>query len=243
MNTAAMKPFGLSLLSYIEGEHDAALVVRRDDGFESTLPVKHFFRSETEFSDIELNAIKHCQGHVLDIGSGTGIHSIVLESMGYTVTAIDITSEAVDIMRRRGVLRGLLGDIFEYQGGPFDTLFMLGHGIGIVGDLVGLRKFLFHAKSIVQPKGRLLLDSLDVSRSKEPVNLEYHARNRRAGRYIGEITMHFEFRNNVGPFIRWLHIDHDTLEEHAREAGWSCKIIVENENGEYLARLEIINAV
>lgn len=243
MNKDAMKPFGLSLLKYDEGGHDVVLIVRRDDGFESTLPVKHFFRTEADFSEIEIAAIEKCYGHVLDIGAGTGIHSIVLESRGLEVTAIDITSEAVEIIRRRGVQRVLLGDIFEYRGGPFDTLFMLGHGIGIVGDLVGLRKFLMHAKSIVQPDGQLVLDSLDVRRSKQQADLEYHASNLKAGRYIGEITMQFEFQGQVGPFCRWLHIDQQTLQDYAMEVGWNSETIMENENGEYLVRLKINNAV
>jgi SAM-dependent methyltransferase len=157
----AMKPYGLSLLSYFEGEHDTALIIRRDDGFESKVPVKHFFRKEVEFGAIERVALEQCRGHVLDIGCGTGIHSLVLDSRGFTVTAIDITQEAVDIMNRRGFKGGLHGNIFEYQGGPFDTLIMLGHGIGIVGDLEGLRKFLVHARSLAVSGGQLLLDSLE----------------------------------------------------------------------------------
>ena len=237
MISDAMKPYGLSLLSYYEGDRDAVLILRRDDGYESTIPVKHFFRKESEFGPIESNAVRQCQGSVLDIGSGTGIHSIVLESQGFTVTAIDITSEAVDIMRRCGFRNGLQGDIFEYHGGPFDTLIMLGHGIGIAGDIDGLRKFLVHAKSIIQPDGQLLLDSLDVTRSKEPADLAYHSQNRKEGRYVGEIRMQFEFQGIAGPFCRWLHVDHDTLEKYAKEAGWKCETLIKNDYGEYLARL------
>lgn len=239
----AMKPYGLSLLSYFEGEQDIALIIRRDDGFESKVPVKHFFRKEVEFGAIERVALERCRGHVLDLGSGTGIHSLALDSRGFTVTAIDITQEAVDIMNRRGFRGGLHGNIFEYRGGPFDTLIMLGHGIGIVGDLEGLRKFLVHARGLVVSGGQLLLDSLDVSRSREPGDLAYQETNRKAGRYIGEITMQFEFQGHTGPFCRWLHVDHGTLKEMAADAGWNCEIILEHENGEYLARLEIKKAV
>jgi SAM-dependent methyltransferase len=237
----AMKPFGLSLLSYYEGAHEAVLMVRRDDGFESAVPVKHFFRSEVDFGAIERSAIEQCYGHVLDVGSGTGVHSIILESKGFNVTAIDITSEAVDIMNRRGFRGGVQGDIFEYRGGPFDTIIMLGHGTGIVGDLFGLSRFLKHARNLAKPAGQLLLDSLDVSRSQEPADLAYHMKNREAGRYIGEIKMQFEFQGQAGPFCYWLHIDQGTLKEYARAAGWDCDIILGNENGEYLARLKMIN--
>jgi hypothetical protein len=125
---------------------------------------------------------------------------------------------------------------------PFDTIFMIGHGIGIVEDLKGLGKFLAHAKELVQPDGQMILDSLDVSRSKASKDIAYQDMNRRAGRYIGEIVMQFEFRDSLGPFCPWLHIDRGKLEEYAGETGWSFETLLENENGEYLARLHKIRA-
>lgn len=234
----AMKPFGMSLLRFFEGDSSATLTVRRNDGFEARLPVEHFFRSETEFTNIEKNAIDLCKGRVLDIGAGTGIHSLVIGSKGLPVTALDITSEAVEIMRQRGIENSIRGDVFDFNGGPFDTLFMMGHGIGIVGDLEGLSKFLEHIENLIGSEGQLILDSLDVSHSKEPKDLEYHARNRKEGRYIGEITMQFQFQENIGPYCNWLHIDQETLSEIAGNNGWNSEIILDNEHGEYLARLQ-----
>jgi 2-polyprenyl-3-methyl-5-hydroxy-6-metoxy-1,4-benzoquinol methylase len=103
MDPNAMTPHGLALVAYFQGDSTAQLIIRRDDGVEDLLPVSHFFRSPPEFSPIEVAALKRCQGHVLDIGAGTGLHSLVLQSKGLTVTAIDISPEAVEIMVQRGV--------------------------------------------------------------------------------------------------------------------------------------------
>lgn len=237
MNPDAMRPHGLALQAYFRGETGATLLIRRDDGLEMPLPVGHFFRSPKEFSAIEIAALRLCRGTVLDIGAGSGLHGLYLQAAGLTVTAIDISTEAVDIMRRRGVRDVRKADVFEFQGGPFETLLMLGHGIGMVGDLWGLHRFLRHARGLVTADGQLLVDSLDVRRSRDPVHLDYHARNRQAGRYLGETRLQFEYGGQRGVPCRWLHLDPDTLSEQAGETGWSCEILVAQEAGDYLARL------
>ena len=141
MNPDAMTPHGLALLAFFEGQVESEITVRRDDGFETSLPAKHFFRTAAGFSPVEITALGLCKGHVLDIGAGSGIHSLALQSQGLTVTAIDISPQAVEIMIRRGIKDTQLADILIFHGGPFDTLLMLGHGIGITGDIDGLDNF------------------------------------------------------------------------------------------------------
>ena len=126
--------------------------------------------------------------------------------------------------------------IFEFQGGPFDTILMMGHGIGMVETIDGLDRFLAHTRGILSEDGQVLLDSLDVRPTDDPGNLAYHEANRQEGRYIGEIRLQFEFQSNKGPYCGWLHIDPETLKEHAGKAGWKCEVIMKD-NGNYLARL------
>jgi SAM-dependent methyltransferase len=237
MNPDAMTPYGLALLAHFQGQTAAELTIRRDDGVEAPLAVKHYFRAEAEFTRIEFEALRHSRGNVLDIGAGTGSHSLALQSESLPVTAIDISPHAAAIMAERGVRSAHQADVFTYRGGPFDTLLLLGHGIGMVEDLAGLDRFLIHARTLARNDGQLLLDSLDVGRSLDPMNLAYHEANRRAGRYIGEIRMQIEFLGKPGPFCGWLQVDSRTLAEHADRAGWRCETILEAENGEYLARL------
>jgi 2-polyprenyl-3-methyl-5-hydroxy-6-metoxy-1,4-benzoquinol methylase len=232
-----MTPHGLALMAYFEGQISAEITVRRDDGFEASLPAKHFFRTAAEFSPVEISALKLCRGYILDIGAGSGIHSLALQSKELTVTAIDISPEAIEIMTRRGVKDTQQADMLTFRGGPFDTLLMLGHGIGITGDLEGLDKFLNHAHKLMKSDGQILLDSLDVSKSADENNLSYHDANRRTGRYIGETLIQMEYLGIKGPFFGWLHVDLLTLKEHARQAGWTSEVILEEESGEYLARL------
>jgi SAM-dependent methyltransferase len=237
MKPDAMTPHGLALLAYVEGQISAEIIFHRDDGVEAFLPVKHYFRTPAEFTPIENAALGNCRGHILDVGAGSGIHSLVLQSKGMPVTAIDICPQTVAIMIKNGVKVALQADIFTYKGNSFDTLLMLGHGIGMVGDIDGLDKFLSHAHNLIRSNGQLLFDSLDVSKSTDAKNIAYHKANRRSGRYIGETRFQMEFQGTKGPFCSWLHIDSKTLAEKASRAGWNCEIILEQESGDYLARL------
>jgi len=239
MNANAMAPHGAALLAYFRGDTQAELVIRRDDGLEDRLPVSHFFRPPEQFFPIEVMALERCRGHVLDIGAGTGLHSLVLQSRGLTVIAIDVSSLAVTIMQESGVEDPRWADIFSFDDGPFDTLLMLGHGIGMAQDLAGLDRFLAHARSLVRRGGQVLVHSHDVRKTHDPRHLAYHDANRRAGRYIGEIRMRFVFENDVGPMCGWLHVDPETLMRHAERAGWGCDIVLEEESGDYLARLTL----
>jgi SAM-dependent methyltransferase len=237
MDPAAMTPHGRALLAYADGDTAAAQIIRRDDGNEASIPVSLFFRTPDQFWPIERAALARCEGHVLDIGAGSGLHTLALEARGLSVTAIDISPEAVAVMRRRGVRDARVSDIYAFEDGPFDTLLMLGHGIGIAETLAGLDRFLTHAPRLTASDGRLLVTSLDVRRSDAPENVAYREANRRAERYAGEIRIQMEFAGTAGPYCGWLHVDAETLEDHARKAGWTCEVVHQEESGDYLARL------
>lgn len=232
-----MEPYGAALSAYFKGDANTELIVRRDDGEESKLPISYFFRQPSAFTPVENAAIDYCAGHVLDVGAGTGLHTLVLQQKGFLVTAIDVNSAAVEIMAQRGVSDVHWADVFEYHGGPFDTILMMGHGIGMVETLTGLDRFLMHARGLSSEGGQILLDSLDVRITDDPKNLAYHQSNRRAGRYIGEIRVQFEHQGKQGPYCGWLHVDGETLRGHAANEGWKSDVILEDNAGNYLARL------
>lgn len=237
MNPDAMEPFGRALLAYLEGDASARLVLRRDDGEEAAIPAAVFFRDESGFTGIEQTAIRLCEGRVLDVGAGAGPHSLALQRGAHSVTAIDISPEAVTVARRRGVTDARCADVFAFEEGPFDTLLMMGHGIGIVETIDGLERFLLRAHSLLSDGGQVLLDSLDVRVTDDAAHLAYQEANRSAGRYIGEIRMRFEFQDRPGPSCGWLQVDAETLCAHAAPAGWGCEVIHRGAGGNYLARL------
>jgi SAM-dependent methyltransferase len=233
----AMDPFGAALHAFFEGDPDASLILRRDDGQEAALPIGIFFRKPEEFSPLERTALDLCSGRVLDVGAGTGLHSLFLQEKGLWVTAIDVNPMAVSLMTRRGVKDVRQTALLDFRGGAFETILLLGHGIGMVETIAGLDRFLAHAKNLLSPNGRILVNSIDVRITDDPSNLAYHEANRKAGRYIGEVRMQFEHKGRKGPFCGWLHVDFETLSKHAAEAGLSGEKTVEEKSGEYLSCL------
>lgn len=237
---AAMMPYARALRAYFAGDTGAELLLRRDDGAAYPLPPAHFFRDEADISPLEAAALALCRGRVLDAGAGAGADSLILQGRGLDVVAIDISPVAVEIMTRRGVRQAICADVFTLRGEQFDTVLLMGHGIGIVGDPAGLDRFLAHVRTLLRPGGCVLLDSMDVTCTEDPAHLAYHAANRRAGRDIGQTYIQFEFAGERGPFCGWLNVQPDTLGAHAQAAGLACEILRQEPNGDYLARLEAI---
>ena len=137
MDIEAMELYGQSLLDFFNGDISAKAVFHRDDGLTHDLPTNVFFRKPSDFSSLEQTAMTLCRGYVLDIGAGTGCHSLALQERGIRVLAIDVSSHAIEIMSKRGVKECQHVDVFEFHQGPFDTLLMM-HSIGMVENLSGL---------------------------------------------------------------------------------------------------------
>ena len=231
-----MEPLGLALKEFYEGSKQAKVIFHRDDGLRDNHYVFHYFRTEKEFSLIEKQAIALCRGKVLDIGAGVGPHSLELQKKGLEVYAIDISLNACKIMKKRGIKNVRYSTVYDLDEKFFDTILLMGRAIGFVEDLLGLKKFLKFCKSLLTPDGYILLDSLDVRSTTVPEHLAYQERNRKLGLYIGVIGLQMEYKGKLGEKFKLLHVDPQTLKECAKEMGWSCEIL-NNENGNYLAKI------
>jgi SAM-dependent methyltransferase len=237
MDIGAMGPHDRALWDAYCGDTSATVTVLRDDGYESEFGMGIFFREPDMFSPIEIKALELCKGRVLDVGAGAGTHSLELQKRGHKVLAIDIAPCAVDIMKERGVRDAQCVNIFDLDTAGFDTILLMMHGIGLVETLDGLDRFLLHARKLLKPDGILVFDSLDVQYTTEPVHLEYQEAKRKAGRYFGEICTRFEYKDLIGEYFSWLHVDPKTLQLHASQLGWEGRIIHQEPDGNYLACL------
>jgi len=227
------------LLSFANGNTGAEILVRRDDGYEASLPIAHFFRPSDEFTPIENAALDRCIEPVLDVGAGAGAHSRALQERGLQVTALDISPEVVSVMKQLGVREVRQGDIFQFNETTYPTLLMLDHGLGLVGTVGGLRRFLNHTKALIREAGQILFDSIDVrqTKGKDPVHIAYQEANRRSGRYAGETRIQMTFEGVTGPYFGWLHIDPDSLADLAGPLGWRLEVLMHGDDGDYLGRL------
>ncbi|MFC2124181.1 class I SAM-dependent methyltransferase, partial [Bacteroidota bacterium] len=162
-NIESLRPFGKALLDYYGGQDDAKNMIIREDGNKADLPASIFFSDPESINPGDKVALSKCKGKILDVGAGAGRHSLILQERGFNVYAMEIIPEAVEVLKSQKILNIIHSDILDLNEGEFNTILLLGHGLGICQDLNGLEKILVHLKKILAPGGCLICDSNDVS--------------------------------------------------------------------------------
>lgn len=227
-----MDVFGTALLDFYQnGETDVLWLHNSYDEIEE-MPVDIFFRSEEEMPALEHKAISLCYGKTLDVGAGVGSHALILQSLNIDVTAIDISAEAVNIMKKRGVKNALVKDINDV-GEKFDTLLFLMNGIGLTGTLQAFADFLDQAKTLITEDGQLLFDSSDIS-------YLYDGTPKPTDKYFGEVSYRYQYKGQKGNWFNWLYLDQQTLIDLAKSKGWDCNIVLDDGEDQYLAQLTLL---
>lgn len=228
-------PMGRAISDYYHTKKAGKLRVLSSMFYEDEIPVATLFR---EFSDMpiqEQKAIELCKGHILDVGAGSGCHSIVLKERGHKVTAIDISELSVEVMKARGLDARNINFFDETFTEKFDTILLAMNGIGIVGKTERLPDFFRSIKRLLAPGGQVLLDSSDIRYifMDEDGSMEIDL----AAGYYGEIDYKMRYKNITGTPFDWLYIDFDTLSMYAEEHGFNSEKIIDGEHYDYLARI------
>ena len=235
----AWSPLGSALLDFHHGETSAELTVTSDLWEDEATPVSSFYRPAGHpLPDLHSQALALCRGRVLDLGAGAGRHALELQSAGHEVVAIDVLPEAVEIMRDRGVIDARCGDISAVEKDRFDTVIMLMHGIGVVGDIHGLGLLLERLPTILRPGGRLICDSADLAAVLEQESPALLDELTAPDRYLGEVAFGLRYGDLTGPDYPWLFIDPDRLAIIAGAAGFGVEVVARGDRGSFLAVLE-----
>ena len=90
---------------------------------EDEIPLTTLFRKYKAMPEIERKALDMATGKTLDVGAGSGCHSLVLQEKGIDVTAIDISPLSVQTMKERGV-KSFQMQYKDTIGEPFDWLYI-----------------------------------------------------------------------------------------------------------------------
>ncbi len=237
MYKSGWDPLGRAVSDYFNGDKISKIKVHCDISETEIWPVEMFFRTPDKFSEQESTAIEYCRGNVLDVGACAGCHSLALQEKGFNVCALDISPDAVQVMKARGIKDARCADIFEFDSAPFDTILMMMNGIGVAGDLVGLNQLLERAHLLVEDGGQIIIDSCDLRADPEYDINDNQVLYDRKRLYFGEVEYRFEYKGKTGDAFPWLFIDPDTLKFNARRAGWQLQIVYEDTEVQYLARL------
>ncbi len=228
--------FGEAAQAYLATKKPTRLLVRSDLPERSWIDVAYLFRSFSQMPLTERQALRFCQGRVLDLGGGVGSHSLYLQKQGLDVTLLDHSAGSLKVARSRGVKKILHGDFRKATLTHYQTILMLMNGIGLCGTLAGLKTFLEKAKKALAPKGQILFDSCDIAYALSP---KKQASKLLQKKYYGEVTYTLSFQGKMDKPFPWLFVDTKTVKEIALTSGFHFSELKRQKNGMYLGRLTV----
>ena len=224
------------MLDYHQSPGEQQLITWTSLTEEDPVPLAYFFRNYQDMPAIEQKALALSKGKVLDIGCGSGSHSLYLQNeKGLSVCAVDSSSGAAQIAKERGVNQVFHQSILDFKEGSFDTLLLLMNGLGVAKDFQGVLPLLIHLKSLLAPGGQILLDSSDLIYLFEEEDQDDW---RNAATYYGELDFGIGFKGETEEFP-WLYLDFEHLSQAAELTGFNCDKILDGPNYDYLARLVV----
>ena len=226
--------FGKALLDYQNGNYTEDLITSTSISDEDELPLPYLFRSYKEMPKLEQKALQLAKGKVLDVGCGSGSHSLFLQSKGIDVKAIDISKGAIEVTKLRGVLNSELKDVLN-ETDTFDTILLLMNGTGIFQELSQVSKYLKHLKSLLKPHGQILIDSSDITYMYE--DDDGGVWQNMNSDYYGELDYFLSYKGEDETPMKWLYLDFNTLLTACKAVGLQCELVIEGEHYDYLARL------
>ena len=228
--------FGKALKTYFLDPENQNITTWTNLTDEDDVPLSYFFRDFEKMPSIEKKALELARGKILDVGCGTGSHSLYLQNLcNHNVTSLDVSEGAIYVAEKRGVKKTKHISIWDFEETGFDTILLLMNGMGIGKTIAELPKLLKHLKKLIAAEGKILVDSSDLIYlfDKEDIALWKEDKT-----YYGEVDFGIRFQGKSEEFP-WLYIDPKTLEEVSKSCGFQFKIIEQGENFDFLAQLSI----
>lgn len=229
-------PMGQAISDYFHTGKAKKLRVLSSMFDEDEIPVSTLFRSLEEMNEMERKALDAVQGRILDVGAGSGCHTLELQKRGHSVTAIDISPLSVETMQARGVADARLADFYAPEcGGPYHTLLMLMNGSGIIGSLQGMERFFRRVDELLSPGGQVLMDSSDLRYvyEDEDGQMDWDPE----WGYYGEVDYRMQYGRIKGEPFDWLYVDMETLSQHAGQYGFRTEMLHLGAHYDYLVRI------
>lgn len=231
--------FGTAILDFQTNNSPEDLITETSISEEDEMSVAYLFRDFSGMPILEQKALLLAKGKVLDIGCGAGSHSLYLQNeKKLTVTAIDISENAVLACKLRGLSNAKVEDILRFETDEkFDTIILLMNGTGIFGKLENVSNYFQKLKSLLAENGQILIDSSDI--------IYMFDEDEDGGKWIsgtacyGELEFTITYKGQKEAPFPWLYMDYITLQNAAVTNGLQCELVLEGEHYDYLAKLSL----
>ena len=227
--------FGRAILDFQTNNSPQDLITETTISEADAMSVAYLFRSYDEMPLLEQKALQLAKGKILDVGCGAGSHSLFLQEKGFEVTAVDISENAIQTCKLRGIKQCVRQNVLEIENETFDTILLLMNGTGIFRTIAEAPIYLQKLKTLLRPDGQILIDSSDI------IYMFDHNKDGSyqipADDYYGELTFTITYKGQTEEPFPWLYLDYDSLQNLAKTNGLQCELLAKGEHFDYLARL------
>ena len=243
---------GRALRDWLDGARNTFVEVVDDEGEVDRVAVEVFFRGPDELEDWERLALAACKGRVLDLGAGAGCHALALQALGLSVTALEVSQDAVEVMQQRGVrdARRTTSENWAnvalhgkaYRPGLSESQ---AHALAesAAARAASAQRFdtvllLMHGAGLAGD-----LDGLETLLAQARAVLApggaliVDSRDPGCGAAVAEL--HIVYQGQRGQPFDWLYLDADTLCDLAREAGFDAERLWHDDGGRHVCRLSV----
>jgi hypothetical protein len=166
--------------------------------------------------------------------------ALYLQSKDHRVLAVDNSPMAVKVAKLRGANAASVLPIEEIPTlrDKFKTIVLYGNNFGLFGGMAKARRLLAAMRTITTPDALIIAAATDPYKTRDPVHLSYHRKNRDRGRMAGQIRMRIRYRQFCGRWFDYLFVSQEEAHLITHRTGWRINEIVESQGPGFVTILE-----
>ena len=185
-----------------------------------------------DWAEHQKGAMVYTTGRVLDIGCGAGRHSIYLQEQGHDVLGTDNSPLAIQICQRRGLKNAVVTSITKLNSkiGTFDTILMMGHNFGLVGNYKRAKWLLRRFAAMTTDTAKIIAETMDPYQTTELGHLAYHQFNRERGRMSGQLKLRVRYKQYATPWFDYLFVSKAEIVDILNGTPWRVERYIDAAN-------------
>ncbi len=226
MLSAHKDAYDHQLFDYFKNRSQGLEIVERDDGFiQANLGPRTYLSDYKDWRSDEKAAMRYVTGRVLDVGCGGGRHSLYLQTKGFRVLGVDVSPLAIRVCKLRGLKSARVMSISRLgpRLGRFDTILMLGNGFGLFGSPIRASALLRGFLKMTNPGAKIIAESIDPYKTRDPFHLQYHKLNERRRRMPGQIRIRIRYKKYSTPWFDYLLVSMKEMKQIVDGTGWTVR--------------------
>lgn len=214
--------FGVILSDQYMTEEKIFYFSERDDDLIEFRSADSYFAPSTNWRKSEKIILERVGEKILDIGCGAGRHSLYLQEMGKSIVALDNSQGALEVCRKRGIIKTKMGSIFELDklNEKYDTILLFGANLSLCGSPDNLLNILQTIHEITSDDGNLIFDFRSPIPTDNQIHLQYHNKNIEQGLPVGQLRFRLRYLDLKSDWINFYLPTRDELDELLNITGW-----------------------